>query len=435
MKHYLPRLLTVLALAALATILGAFGPIRILDVRLNDSFQNLKPKLAPSEAILLITIDDNDEKAFLRKYGTYGPTWRKLHAKLLGQRSIREAAVIGFDLFFEGSTQYDGELTKALQTIPTSVIAYQDRSMIPQTILKATHSGYATFREDRDRVVRRFVAATTVHEPTSPVTGPYVSVCHELSLALRVVALYRGERLDRAPCVPGLRQLGNAIEIRATLYPADLSVPINYSIDPGRFNRVPYREAVQGNLPTRLTGKIVLIGNVMRTVGDQHETPLGRVSGAELNALAIETLLGTHTRSIWVSGWATWILVSSLYLGVSRLTRATLGARASGLMALVPIVMTVLLAAIRPYYLPILPVVLMVLAYWPLKGYLAAPPSGTAEGSTQTLVLSSGVGWLVLGVALALWVATGQKGLLPALLLLAMDFALNRISVGRGSPS
>ncbi len=125
--------------------------------------------------------------------------------------------------------------------------------------------------------------------------------------------------------------------VRASLFPGG-TVPIDFAGEPGTFKSISYSKLLTGEFPaTAFRNKIVIVGASAPVLQDVHATATtsqATMSGAELNANAVTTLLrGAPLRD--APGWLNVLVVSLLGvlapLGSLRLypLRAVLGALAA----------------------------------------------------------------------------------------------------------
>jgi class 3 adenylate cyclase/CHASE2 domain-containing sensor protein len=344
-----------LSVALVAFIANQLDLIQSKEPKVFDLFFNARtmieedlfgwPHMEPSPEILIVDID---EKAFKHRLAGRQPLPRWYLAALVDVMAKAGAKVIVFDIFLTDETGKDDQLLRdaikgATNNKKTKVVfAYSHSSRRNQdtgsnqqkTILGDEISewiGFADFTVDPDNSVRKLpLVSRSTGQP---------------SLALAAVAAYSG--YDEATLEKDLdhrdeiyldlkhwdRQ-SNRLRVERSTF-AFKKLDEDWKIDfqagaraehGGRarstFNKIP-SEIVFGlakNLSSffednnPFSNKIVLIGSTFPDSKDDHMTPIGKLYGVEIHAIAINTILSrSQLRS--ANGWlmlAVWVLAAVL---------------------------------------------------------------------------------------------------------------------------
>lgn len=239
-----------------------------------------------SPNIVIVAIDE----ASIREIGQW-PWPRAVFGSLVDR--LRGAAIIGIDVNFKEQSRLgaadDQTFAAAIKrsTVPvviTEELLENGTVSAPIAPLQAVaQRGFANLTQDSDGVIR---SATFK-------TGPHTSFA--TTIALR-----------HAPSV-------------AEALPDNVPL-IAYAGPANSFTMLPARDVLSGELPANLwQDKIVLVGATVRDLQDFHATPLGVISGVEIQANIIASILSRsffRTSStvtlavIWVAALIAWLAVS-----------------------------------------------------------------------------------------------------------------------------
>lgn len=244
------------------------------------------------DRIRLVTISDRSYSSGALPRGTRLP--RTYHAKLIRQLTRLGARVIAFDLYFTDETTHDRELAEAVRSSGRVVWAcrvedadeFTPRRVVPtiRALLDASpHVGHCAVPQDADLPVVDRIRAI---EPDG----------HRLLPALSLEAVLMARGLDKAP----IRRIRDGWRIGSLKIPVDRDgyFRISYMGSPEEaFGHFPFENVYDGKLDEffRKTGffkdKIVLVGDTTTANSDFFYTPVGDMSGVEVHANAIATLL------------------------------------------------------------------------------------------------------------------------------------------------
>ncbi len=311
----LRRLLQALALGVCVSVgvtaLSRIGVLAGWETRAVDTFLFLRDReRSPDIALVLV-----DEDAF-RELGERQPLSRRYLAEL-GELLLRSGArVVAFDVQFRAATAPDEDA--ALLDLAerwrdqgggrlafSSVAAPRDGSgdryeLAPLFSPRlAGLVGFANAPVGPDGVIRRMV-------PVLPAAGGGLLP----SFALAVAAGHAGqgtEALARAlatgaPLLLPTREAGGAIGRAEPVAPGRLASVvwrIDYAGSAGSYTSFPsgplvaiQRSGISVPPENPFRGKIVLVGAAFQASRDFHPTPVGTMSGVEVHANMIHTLLG-----------------------------------------------------------------------------------------------------------------------------------------------
>lgn len=298
-----------IGLSLLVSMASFVGYFRASETRILDLFLSLRPAVSFPE-VLLVTIDE----AAFAALGQRQPVSRAYLAELIELLDRSGARVIGLDVDLTTPTAEDPTLYAAMRRaaeggVSKVVLSFglqpgqgayrpQLRPDLPREVL----AGFANFPADRYGTVRQM-----------PPLAPTMEGTELPSFPVALLARYAG--YDRARLAAALAG-GSSPEPRSLALPewdhrrgvvrAGTSVAIgrepagriNFAGPAGTFRAFPSQplaELARAGAPIAdanpFRGKIVLVGGTFQAARDVHATPLGAMSGLELHANALYTLL------------------------------------------------------------------------------------------------------------------------------------------------
>jgi len=328
------RFFVGMAIALLFGVLLAlavhFNLLYTLQQRSSDlPFQaaSLEPPLAPSESIVIVGVDDTS----LEKLGHF-PSWpRSYHAELIQILTKAGARVIVFDLLFAEPTPDDEGLATAIKDADNVVLPVIGITMGADSLVKrrltqpsgfirpiaileqeAIALGHANVFPDADGVVRMIPVVLGEGGDAEP------------ALALAAVAKYL-----RRPEVMESPIKNNVLPFAGRHLPVvrDRSLLINYmdslhgASGLARFHLIPFVDVIDGEIDQNVfKDKMVLIGATASGLGDTFWTPVGKMTGVEIHAVAMHTILnGNFLKPVPSAVTIASILVLSLLSGLLAL--------------------------------------------------------------------------------------------------------------------
>ena len=222
-------------------------------------------KQVPPDNIIILAIDDES----ISKIGQW-PWPRKVFGEII--QKLGSVAVIGIDVNFkepsslgiEDDLIFSESLKKVSKPVILSAPLNQEGDIgYPIKLLKnVTRQGFTNIDTSYDGIARRF----------------RLNINNLNSFASQVHKLYE-EKINNT--IPGFSK-----EI----------IRIKYYGPSGTFQSFSFYDIYKGNLPVEFSkdifkDKIVLIGATAPDLHDYHQTPIGILSGVELQANAIATLI------------------------------------------------------------------------------------------------------------------------------------------------
>jgi adenylate cyclase len=281
--------LVLAGVGILFTLLTTFvQPFSFLQLWLSDQLFLTE---SPSPNIVVVGIDDDT----LRTYGQW-PLPRDLHAQAIDNLAAAGAKVIGFDVLFVDSTQYDEQLAISMVNAGNVVVAMAgtqtptnsgdglvfDSFLVPiSPILEAVASiGHANIIPDNDGKVRRlplvikdrdgdffpsFSLAALYTMASMPLPDTYAQDKGKLYLLLRDVPV-----------------------------DGDYNLRVNYSSEASSRPYLSYGDVIGGDFdPTVVKNKVVVIGITATGELDTWEIPTSaaKVPGVFIQAAAMDTIL------------------------------------------------------------------------------------------------------------------------------------------------
>jgi CHASE2 domain-containing sensor protein/predicted Ser/Thr protein kinase len=301
-RRALGLLIVVLVAAAAGLGARADGALRWIERRSVDARFSLRGSIGPPRGVVLVAID-NETVAHLPRY----PFSRTYDARVLERLHAAGARLIVFDVAFERPTSEAADLALfgAAQRAAPVVFAAPLVSQSGETQILGgnanlesigARAGAADFSFDGDGVIRHTLAQ---------VNG-LPTIAFAAASDLGVSGLEKGQRE------------GAWLDFRG---PPESVPSISFmNVVKGRFDRSSVR------------GKVVVIGATAPVLQDIHSTTVGEMSGPEIQAQAIGTVLaGFPLRGPPASITVLLICVLSLSIPILALRLGTLSCLAGGL--------------------------------------------------------------------------------------------------------
>jgi adenylate cyclase len=246
---------------------------------------------SPSPNIVVVGIDDET----LQTYGQW-PLPRDLYAQALDNLAAAGAQVVGFDILFVDSTQYDEQLAIAMQNAGNVVVAMAgtqgaegngnglvfDNFVVPtMPILEAAAEiGHANIIPDSDGKVRRLPLVIKDRD------GNFYP-----SFSLAVLYTMASMPLPETYA----REKGNLyLLLRDVPVDSDYGLHINYSAPAADRPYLSYGKVISGDFdPAVVKNKIVVIGMTATGELDTWEIPTSaeKMPGVFIQAAAMDTIL------------------------------------------------------------------------------------------------------------------------------------------------
>ena len=243
---------------------------------LYDSFIRLRGSRLTSDKILIVSIDERT----LAGLGRW-PLRRMNYALLLDK--LKEASVVGFDLFMTEPSDDDALLAEAINrhgrvVLPVYIDA-EDRRVDPIIPLMPDSIGHVHVEQGIDSVVREIYQSLYYRGHLLP----------SLDSAMYEISAGRPFKQKELPAQNHTDAQAN------TIIQAD-PMRINFYGPPGTFPQVSLVDIISGDLPEDFfRGKIVLVGLTAPGIVDKVPTPLSQyrngMSGVELHANILNNLL------------------------------------------------------------------------------------------------------------------------------------------------
>ena len=284
----IPVSIIPLIVAALLALLYLLGLTQALDRLSLNAWFRLRGVQAAQDDILLVKLDQD----FVDAYGfRIGELDRGFYARALENLSAAGARVIGVDLFFpERSVVTDGrnpDMELAAAVLGNNVVLPQIRAgsrrgsgwagdYVPfNPLLRTARRGVLSL----DASAHKISSEVTVRDGTLP------------SFALAVL---------RAGELPGIRASGDYL--------------IDYRGPSGTFPALSFLDVYRNQFSySRVQDKVVLLGvTLLGTDQDQLMTPFGLMSGLEVDANAVYTLLHGQLAQLPAPLYALLLLVSGV---------------------------------------------------------------------------------------------------------------------------
>jgi adenylate cyclase len=287
----------------------------------------LEQQSAHNESIIIVGIDEKS----LEKLGHF-PSWsRSYYAELIQILAEAGARVIVFDLLLAEPTPNDEELATAIRNADNVVLPVigmttgadslvkrrlsQPSGFIrPVTILEqeAIALGHANVFPDADGVVRRIRVMLGEDDDAEP------------ALAMAAVAKYL-----RRPNVIEVPIRDNTLLFAGRSLPvgSDKSMLINYiessqaASGLANFHLISFVDVIDGDIDLNVfEDKMVIIGATASGLGDTFWSPVGKMAGVEIHAVAMHTILsGNFLQPVHPAINIVSILVLSLICGLLAL--------------------------------------------------------------------------------------------------------------------
>jgi adenylate cyclase len=320
------RIVSIVALTVIVTALAALG----LNGNVFAGFQRratdaLLPS-APSDPHVVVVGFD---RKTIATPGLGNPLPREKVAELVDQLKADGARVIVFDVTYSQESQEqvapDALLARAITNAGNVVLAVKGTSGKQDNgvVRLDNESGFAAGLRDADFTVGH---AQTNQDPTDGVNRSLPLVVEAAdgtfvpALSLAAVMRYRG--ITEPPIVRP-----DGVQIGDRFVPAigAKSLLLNFAerlSDPERV--ISAADVIAGTVPKeKIDGKIVLIGAVDSTLGDNRQAPVNKstgIPGVLLHANAVNTMLtGTYLDPVPDSQTLLWVAVMTALIGTAVL--------------------------------------------------------------------------------------------------------------------
>jgi adenylate cyclase len=266
-RRPVPRAALTLAVglvaAGIALAAGATGPIRQLELDSVDQRFAVRGNQPEPRDVVVVGINEQTLKALPFNW----PFPRSLHARVIRNLLRAGARVVAYDLEFAApSTPHEDAalLTAARQAGPrlvlgTTIVKDGQNFVIDGTGLRAAgvHIGNADFRLDEDGVIRR-------------VTG---RVHGQPQFAVTAATLASRRPVHQRP----LQGAGAWID---------------YTAPDGDLRELSFVDVLRGEVdPKYVRGQLVVVGATATVLQDHHATPVGEMTGPQVQAAAAHTVL------------------------------------------------------------------------------------------------------------------------------------------------
>jgi CHASE2 domain-containing sensor protein len=305
-------LIGVGALAAAAAIASyATGVLARPERTTVDARFSLRGSRRPPPDVVIVAIDE-DSLAQLPRF----PFSRALYVPVIARLHAADARVIALDIAFDRptTTTADEQLRRAISRARPVVLGSSEVDQFGRTEVL----GGPSFQ----RAIGARVGATLMPHDSSGVIRQIAYQVHGLrSFALVVASLARAKRVPPSAFAHG-------------------AVVIDYLGGAGTFPTVSFVDVLEGRASAALfRHRLVIVGDTAASGQDLHPTPLGLMTGAEVQANALATILaGFPLRA--APGWLTVLLIVVLAMiaplaSLWRGALVTLAAAGSALLALV----------------------------------------------------------------------------------------------------
>ena len=320
------RIVSIVALTVIVTALAALG----LNGNVFAGFQRratdaLLPS-APSDPHVVVVGFD---RKTIATPGLGNPLPRDKVAELVDRLKADGARVIGFDVTYSQENQEqvapDALLAKSITNAGNVVLAVKGTSgKQDHGVVKLDNvSGLAAGLQGADFAVGH---AQTNQDPTDGVNRSLPLVVESAdgtfipSLSLAAVMRYRG---IKGP--PIVRPDGVQIGDRLVPTIGAKSLLLNFAerlSDPARV--ISAADVIAGTVPKKkIDGKIVLVGAVDSTLGDNRQAPVNKstgIPGVLLHANAVNTMLtGTYLNPVSDSQTLLWVAAMTALIGTAVL--------------------------------------------------------------------------------------------------------------------
>ncbi len=275
------RLAYLAALVAIVPITAWNGFVGQFNAGMGDLLFRLRPGTTPAatRGIILVAIDD-------RTAGDYGPLpiRRSVLAKGIARIASGRPKVLAVDILLSESSSDDAELASVLGgsrgVVLGAALDPDGKWVLPVPVLRQDATlGHVHAAPDPDGIVRSVLLAK----------------------------LGEGRRLWALSLESAAIAMGRArpIETKSALVLGDISIPaleragrsmtINYAGPEGSFERVSFRDLLNGDMDvSRFHDRVVILGVTAQGAGDRLFTPLSSgigMSGVEIHANIVHTIL------------------------------------------------------------------------------------------------------------------------------------------------
>ncbi|MBT9315644.1 CHASE2 domain-containing protein [Leptothoe spongobia] len=311
----------------IAVILAnSFGVFNLLEWAVRDQFFRLRPLVAMSDQVVVVTIDEPDIKSL----GDW-PITDEVLAQLLVAVRDQNPRVIGLDLYRDlPEAPGHDELLEVFKTTPNliGVETISERPVAPPPVLdELGQVAIADFVEDKDQTIRRILLGAEDSRNQSFKTGLGTQMALDYleqdGITLEPVAPERQQyQLGQATFLPMVRQA-------AGYFYDDLGgyqILLDWHGPSCQFQTVSITDVLAGNIPTdMMRDRIVYIGSIAASTNDFFATPYsggfrpqyppmaGVMVHANITSYLLDSALGKrpfltgwtrYKQWAWIMAWA-----------------------------------------------------------------------------------------------------------------------------------
>jgi signal transduction histidine kinase/ActR/RegA family two-component response regulator len=363
------RRLPWLALPAgvlLWALLGALGWQERLDQLLSDTALEATAPAAVPSSVLRVDIDDASLRLLREPLGEW-PYDRHVYALLMDYLRDCGVRLVVFDIVFAGAREGEAGFAAALQAGPPAVLAAagltaRPAGVEPERVSEAERdalqrlglpaeggTAWAAWTPPSDGLLTPLQGPGSLGLISTPLDADgvlrRVPLLHQVAgqqlPSLGLAAWLRASDQTRWTLEPGTRSSTGRLQAGGRQWPVDalgravLRLPAPSAADHAQPALLRWQRLMQAALGvaddaalrTRLAGKVVFIGS-NAFFADEVMTPVGRMTGTQLNAAVFDALEAQALLA--QDGWVWW-LGQALLLGLALLpvaARGVLGPRA-----------------------------------------------------------------------------------------------------------
>jgi diguanylate cyclase (GGDEF)-like protein len=263
------------------------------------------------DKIVVISVDDESFKLLNKKW-----PWRRLmFAYLVDKLAADKPKVISLDFSFIGKSDIEDDdriISEAFfdagNVLSASYFAHDGQYMKPLEKIAASSLGYGFINKPRDAdfYVRRARSVLFSKEDKAI----------DYSLVLKTFAVFKNIPLE------DIKYDGKNIVIKDALIPVDKegSYPVDFRLRFNEFKVIPFWQIIKVDFPPgTFKDKIVLVGPTNEILHDVHNTPLGLMPGAIINANELLMLVNNNFVK-YLPKWLEFLLLCIFVVSIAILT-------------------------------------------------------------------------------------------------------------------
>ncbi len=322
-----PSLLTSLMTTLFLLVVQSFGWLQGLELTSYDQFVRLRNNHKPDPRVLLVTIDESDQRRQKQ-----APISDGVLAQVIKRLQQEQAKVIGVDLYRDlpqppGTEELKEQLKLDNIIAITNIGTSEDVGVPPPINIPAPRIGFNNLVLDADGVVRRNLILMWKSDGSIFYSFAWQMVSQYLKdqkLQPRI-NLFPIKKITwgKAVFLPLEKTSGGYVNIDNAGY----QIMLDYRQPSKSFNQISLTNVLEGNFdPLLVRGKIVLIGTTAPSSRDVFFTPYGVAQNAKskepgvlIHAAMVSQLLGAifQARSLFYfwPDWAElfWLLAWSFF--------------------------------------------------------------------------------------------------------------------------